>query len=155
MTNTPPPIPDLSPALPYAMPAVESRDVSHLKLLSIFYFVLGPIAMVFGLFPIVYIVVGYMIYSGGFPANNTGNGANADPKTFGLIFMALGTVLVCLAWAVGLASLFTGWQLRKRQRWTLCVVLAGALCLFVPLGTVLGIFSIIVLMRPSVRPLFI
>ena len=32
--------------------------------------------------------------------------------------------------------------------------MAATMCLFMPFGTVLGVFTIIVLMRPSVKPLF-
>jgi hypothetical protein len=35
-----------------------------------------------------------------------------------------------------------------------CLVVAGIECIFMPFGTVLGVFTIIVLMRPSVRNLF-
>ncbi len=35
-----------------------------------------------------------------------------------------------------------------------CLVMACVACLFMPFGTVLGVFTIIVLARPSVQTLF-
>jgi hypothetical protein len=35
-----------------------------------------------------------------------------------------------------------------------CLVMASITCMFMPFGTVLGVFTLIVLMRPSVKPLF-
>lgn len=35
-----------------------------------------------------------------------------------------------------------------------CLVMAGIECMFMPFGTVLGVFTIIVLMRESVQKLF-
>jgi hypothetical protein len=32
--------------------------------------------------------------------------------------------------------------------------MAGVMCIFMPFGTVLGVFTLIVLLRPSVKPLF-
>jgi hypothetical protein len=35
-----------------------------------------------------------------------------------------------------------------------CLVVAGVSCLFMPFGTILGVLSLIVLNRPSVKLLF-
>ena len=53
---------------------------------------------------------------------------------------------VCLALA--------GRYLLQRTHYTFCLVVAAIACLLMPFGTALGIFTIIVLMRPSVREMF-
>jgi len=35
-----------------------------------------------------------------------------------------------------------------------CVVMAGIACMFMPFGTVLGVFTLVVLTKPVVRELF-
>jgi len=35
-----------------------------------------------------------------------------------------------------------------------CLIVAGIICIFMPLGTILGVFTIIVLVRPSVKAMF-
>ena len=47
-----------------------------------------------------------------------------------------------------------GRYLARRERYTFCLVVAGVECMFMPFGTVLGVFTIIVLSRPSVKDLF-
>jgi hypothetical protein len=47
-----------------------------------------------------------------------------------------------------------GRNLAQQRRYTFCLVIAGLLCIFIPFGTVLGVFTIVVLVRPSVKALF-
>jgi len=47
-----------------------------------------------------------------------------------------------------------GYFLSKKRNHMFCLVMAGVSCIFMPFGTVLGVFSIIVLSRPSVKELF-
>jgi hypothetical protein len=44
--------------------------------------------------------------------------------------------------------------LARRRHHTFCMVIAAVACTFMPLGTVLGVFSLIVLSRESVRESF-
>jgi hypothetical protein len=41
-----------------------------------------------------------------------------------------------------------------RKHYTFCLVMAGVECLFMPFGTVLGVFTILVLNRQTVKELF-
>jgi hypothetical protein len=47
----------------------------------------------------------------------------------------------------------TGRSLALRKRYSFVFVMACVECLFIPFGTVLGVFTIIVLSRESVRAL--
>ena len=47
-----------------------------------------------------------------------------------------------------------GVKIRQRQWWTFCYLTGWGECLMFPFGTILGIFTIIVLGRPSVKRLF-
>ena len=44
--------------------------------------------------------------------------------------------------------------LSQRRHYLYCMIIAALACTHTPLGTVLGIFTIFVLMRPSVKELF-
>ena len=48
-----------------------------------------------------------------------------------------------------------GRSLARHRRYTFCLVVAAILCLFVPFGTLLGVFTIIVLVRSTVRARFL
>ncbi len=56
--------------------------------------------------------------------------------------------------AVAALSYLTGRFLSRRQHHTFCVVISALNCMYMPLGTALGVFTILVLQRPSVRTLF-
>jgi hypothetical protein len=47
-----------------------------------------------------------------------------------------------------------GLSIAQRRHHTYCLAIAGILCLVVPFGTVLGVLSLVVLVKPSVRALF-
>jgi hypothetical protein len=55
---------------------------------------------------------------------------------------------------VGGSVVAAGYFLSLRKYYTFCLVMAGIECLFMPVGTVLGVFTIIVLMRPTVKAMF-
>ena len=44
--------------------------------------------------------------------------------------------------------------LAQRAYYTFCFVVAALECVFVPFGTVLGVFTIVVLQRPAVKEMF-
>ena len=65
------------------------------------------------------------------------------------------TILFSILTVVAAVHLFVvGWQMRQRQWWTFCYLTGWGECIMFPFGTILGIFTIIVLARPSVKRLF-
>ena len=50
--------------------------------------------------------------------------------------------------------LAVGRSLSRRKRYNFCLVMACVECLFMPFGTALGVFTIVVLNRPSVKQSF-
>lgn len=49
------------------------------------------------------------------------------------------------------ANVISGIFLRKRKNWLFSIVIASLNCLQIPFGTVLGVFTLIVLLRESVK----
>ena len=41
-----------------------------------------------------------------------------------------------------------------QRRYLLCMIVAGLACLFTPIGTILGVFTLVVLLRPQVKAAF-
>ena len=54
----------------------------------------------------------------------------------------------------GLLNLISGLYIRVRRHRTFSIIVGGINCLHMPLGTMLGVFTIVVLMRDSVRELY-
>lgn len=130
---------------------VMNDDVQHLKLLCIFHYIVAGITALVGCFPIIHLAVGIAVLSGSFsPQPN-------DPAAallMGWMFTGIAGVMIVAMWSFAVVVAFAGRFLQQRRRWTFCVVVAGLECMLMPFGTVLGVFTIIVLLRPSVRELF-
>jgi hypothetical protein len=81
---------------------------------------------------------------------------STDPaaQLAGWVFVAVGSVISFFGWSLAAATIWAGRNLASQQRWTACLVVAALLCMFAPVGTVLGVFTILVLVRPSVKVRF-
>ena len=128
----------------------QNEDEQYLKLLSIFHYVVGGIAGLFACFPIIHFVFGISILISSF----TQPSQEDFPALFGLLFTLIAGVVILLGWAFAICIIMAGRFISKRKNHMFCMVMAGVECMFTPFGTVLGVFTIITLIRPSVKELF-
>jgi hypothetical protein len=126
-------------------------DDEHLRLLSIFYYLKGGITALFACIPIIHVVLGlaFIITPHAF-----GHGNDQPPAFLGWLFVILGSAIIFLGWAFAILVLIAGRCLSRRKHYTFCFVVACIECLSVPFGTVLGVFTLLVLNRASVKQLF-
>jgi len=128
---------------------IVDRDLEHLKLLSIFHYVFGGIIGLFACFPVIHIALGTALI-----VARPSMGPGGPPPEFGWFFVIFGSAFVLSGWTLAGLVLAAAWCLGRKRHHTFCFVIACLSCLNMPLGTVLGVFTIIVLSRPSVRYLF-
>ena len=127
-----------------------NKDSEHLRLLSIGYYVCGGIMAVTSLFPIFHVVIGILMVTGSFD-----NGDGVPPPPFvGILFAVVGLMAILIGMTIAISAILTGRFLARRKRYIFCLVVGGVSCLFAPIGTLLGVFTIIVLSRDSVKALF-
>ncbi len=126
-------------------------DEEQLNLLSIFHYVIAVIVGLMAFFPIIHLIFGVGMVTFG---SELGAGGANPPAAFGWFFIliALGTMASFAVAALCVA--YAGACLGRRQKRTFCFVVAAVMCAFFPFGTVLGVFTIIVLSRDSVRAMF-
>ncbi|MEK7953915.1 hypothetical protein [Luteolibacter soli] len=137
-------------------------DAEHLKLLSIFHYVLAGVAALFGSIPIFHVLFGVMIVNSKFPVPVPPPSAGAPatppmtgfPEAFGWMFIVMGSAFILLSWTYAGLLFYSGRCLSARRKWTFSFVMACISCIHVPFGTALGVFTILVLQRPSVKALF-
>lgn len=124
-----------------------TQDEEHLNLLSIFHYVVGGMTGLFACFPLIHVAVGIAMVTGGLNGNN-------PPPLVGWLFIIFPSVIILTGWALAAAMIIVGRKLKARRSRTFCLVVAGFECIVIPFGTVLGIFTLIVLTKESVAELF-
>lgn len=137
-----------SPAV--ASPTTRSDDLEHLKLLSIFHYIAAALLALLSLLPLFHLIAGLTMIQW---TVHTPQEAFPGLLAGGCLAMLAATwMLIGLSSAACLAT--AGHFLARRRHHTFCLAVAGVACLFMPVGTILGVFTILVLVRPSVRALF-
>ena len=129
------------------------RDTEQLKLLAIFHYVVAGLAALFSFFPLLYTALGVIFIIAG--RHGTAKlDEELPPEFLGWIFAALGSVLFAMGITMAICVLIAGRSLSLRKRYSFALVIACIECLFVPFGTILGVFTIVALSRESVKASF-
>jgi len=127
-----------------------SQDTEHLRILSVFHYVVAGFAALFSLFPTIHLAVGIAMVSG----------IINDPKDpfplfiIGWFFIAFASCFILCGLTFATCLLMAGIYINKRKHYTFCLVMAGFACMFMPFGTVLGVFTIITLVKEDVKAMF-
>jgi hypothetical protein len=127
---------------------MNSDDKQHLRLLSIFHYIVGAVTALFACFPLIHLAIGIAMLCGAF------DGRDAPPRFLGFFFVIFATVFILCGWVLAVCIIVAGSKLARYRARTYCLVIAAIECIFMPFGTVLGVFTILVLMRDSVKELF-
>ena len=130
---------------------IESEDQKHLRLLSIFHYIVGGMLVLFACIPLIHLSIGIAVMSGAF--NGTNNG-NPPPELIGLLFAVMGGLFFVIGQALAWLIIYSGRQIKNRKNYMFSFIIACLMCMFMPFGTILGVLSIIVLSRESVKHLY-
>jgi hypothetical protein len=128
---------------------VNRRDTEHLKVLGILYYVWSGLCLLGVVFGIVYVAVIPQPIHNPYDAAEVASAHAADPIIYGV-----GTAIIVGSFLAGLLYFMTARGLLS-GRYRGLVYLAAILTLFsFPLGTLLGIFTLVVMNRPTVKARF-
>src|ERR1039458_5808852 len=132
--------------------SAQKRDSDHLKLLAIFHFIGAGL----GLLGILFLLGHYAVMHAVFANPKFWTDQKQTPPPAELFTIMKWFYLVMGVWflASGILNVISGFYLRARKGRTFSLVVAGFNCLHIPAGTVLGVFTTIVLLRDSVRELY-
>jgi len=131
-----------------------SEDEQHLDLLGTFHWVLAGLAAVVGLFPILHVIVGFVAIVASLLGDPSEAEARGIGALVGILFILIGMVIIIAFWGIAYCLYLSGTYLKAHQNHTFCLVISAIICISFPLGTLLGVFTILVLARPSVKRLF-
>jgi hypothetical protein len=136
------------------LPAGDAQQIidnEHLKMLSIFHYVFAGLALLGLLFLCFhFLIMATVMYTPGIwqtPKNQSAPPADILVPIFAVFYTIFGGIFA----AAGILNFLSARFLRHRRHRTFSLVAAGLNCLQIPFGTVLGVFTIMVLSRPSVR----
>lgn len=133
-------------------PGQPARDAEQLHLLSLSHYICAGLLALMSCFPFIHVAVGVMTIA--HPEAMGGNSGKALPPMVGWLFVIMGSLFILSGWTMAAFMAYAGKCIARRRRHLLCLVVAGLSCLFMPFGTILGVLSLIVLQRPSVKALF-
>jgi uncharacterized Tic20 family protein len=125
-----------------------TQDEQYLNLLSIFHYVVAGLTALFSCFFLIHIAIGIAMLCGAF------EGKDSPPRFIGLFFIIFPTLFIMAAWILAGFMIAAGRKLRQRKSRTFCLVVAGIECISMPFGTILGVFTIVLLMKDSVKAIF-
>lgn len=132
-------------------PPQKTEDEQHLDLLGVFHYVVGGLTALGASIPIIHLIIGFAILSGNF------GDMQDEPeaaRAVGILFIVIALFIIAIGWAIAICIIITGSKLRSRKSYTFCMVIAAIECLNMPIGTILGVFTIVVLSRENVKAMF-
>ena len=127
-----------------------NQDEQHLKLLSIFHYVLAGLAALISLFPVIHLALGIMMVV----IHGHHGPGTPEPEFVGWLFIGFAILFILCGLTFSAFVFLNARLLSRKTHHTFCLVMAGVECLLIPYGTILGVFTILVLMRDSVKALF-
>lgn len=127
------------------------QDETHLKLLETFHYVVAGITVLAGCLPVIHLSIGILMLV---IPDTPRDRSEEIPRVIGWFFVVIASVVILGFWTVAFVIFLGGRSLRRRHRYMFCMVVAGISCMLMPFGTALGVFTILVLNRPSVKQVF-
>ncbi|MDD5719358.1 MAG: hypothetical protein PHQ53_06685 [Candidatus Krumholzibacteria bacterium] len=130
-----------------------NRHAENLRLLAIFHFVYAGLILLGSLVPVFWLLVASLWWPE--LAGEIGREPAVLPvAAVGALGLVAGGFAIILAWVWVGVVVAAGRSLLARRRHTFCMVVAAVACLQMPLGTLLGVASLILLNQDGVRALF-
>ena len=124
-----------------------NKDLKQIKLLEIFHYIWCGLASLVGIMGVGYTVVGVSLMQ-------KSEGAGTLPVDPGWAFVGVGIVTLVIGEFCSISSLIAARFYRKHRGYGWCFFTAIVSLLAGPIGLALGIFSLLVLNRNSVKELF-
>ncbi len=121
-------------------------------MLAIFHYIVAGLLALMACIPFIHLAIGLVML---FAPRSFNGGPSPPPPAFvGMILIVVAGFFIVCGWTAAVLLAWSGRCLAQRRRYIFCMVMAAIACLFVPLGTVLGVFTIVVLAKPEVKATF-
>jgi hypothetical protein len=125
-------------------------DDENIRLLRICYFIAACFTAVFSIFILFYTFFFTFMFTqfAGHP------GESGPPAFVGRLIGVFGGLLFLFMIGIAVMQFLTGQRLGERRSRIFCMVIAGITCISFPYGTLLGVWTFLVMARPTVKRTF-
>jgi hypothetical protein len=129
-------------------------DEEHLRLLTIGHYITGGFCIAFAsIFIFHFLFLTLMAANPEFFPAPSDPGATPPDGVMRIFALVIG-LFILAGWSFGGLTIYVGRCIKRRSRRTLTFVVACLNTMFIPVGTVLGVFTLVVLSRPSIKRLY-
>jgi len=133
-------------------PPMMPADHDHLRTLAIFHYLAAGLNGLGAVFGILYIAFGTFVSSG--VLNGLGGAGAGPPAQLGWFFIGTGTFIIVFALATTALTIAAAVNLQNGTRKWLCITASVVHCLQIPIGTLLGAFTLFALSKPAIKGFF-
>ncbi len=147
---------------------INAEDAEHVSALSIGHYIMAGLSAITAIPLVAYAFAGaklvdQLTHEMALTMGDLSGQAGVDPfagapeammKDFGTLMIAMTVLSFVLIVVTAIGFFLVGLKLRQRRWWTFCYLSGWGECLMFPFGTILGVFTIIVLSRPTVKRSF-
>ena len=129
-------------------------DEEHLRLLTIGHYITGGFYILFASIFIIHFVLILVAALNPEFFGSPSEPQKGPPDSFMYIVAIFFGLFILAGWTFGGLTIYAGRCIKRRVRRTLTFVIACLNTLALPFGTVLGVFTLLVLARPGVKRLY-
>ena len=144
---------------------IQRQDADQLRILAIAFRIVGALCAICVNFAWIHVFIGIAAIMHPEMTSASVNGPNrtttgsmpvgpAAGTAFGGMFIVAGLTIILFGFVLGIFGFRAAKAMDERRNWNLCFGTSIAFMVVQPIGLVLGILSLIVLSRPSVKQLF-
>jgi hypothetical protein len=126
----------------------------HLRLISVFHYVVGGLMMFFCSFPLIHFFVGLGLLIAPTKFENVHGDDILPLQIMGGFFMVMASIFLLLGWSMGICTILSGRYIAQRRRRTFSIAMAAINCMHFPFGTTLGVFTLILLTKDEAKILY-
>ncbi len=128
------------------------ENESQLNNLTVGHYVVGGLMAVFACLPLIHMFIGLALVFG--DGTFFGKAEQQPPEFIGWFFFAMGLVFFLFGQALAGCIITSGRFIKKRKNYLFSFIVACLSCAMFPFGTILGVFTIMVLSRDAVKRIY-
>ncbi len=126
--------------------STQEKDTLHM--LAIFHYVIAGLIALIACIPLIHLTIGISLTAGAIAGDEPVLGM------VGTVFTLIASLIILIGWGLAFFIFQSGRNLDMQVKYQFCMIGAGVLCIFMPLGTILGVFTLVTLQDESVKAIF-